>query len=120
MLDILAKYDQLLRFWWRYVELQMWIRQFYSLRSEVFARVNNFEINPLVKQISGSEIIHFYSGEMASFKYMTDPVAKTQKLGQDLISSIYSRSAIDSIDFVSHQKHAFLLVNFIQASNDTR
>ena len=53
--------------------------------------------------------IHFYSGEMASFKYMTDPVAKTQKLGQDLISSIYSRSAIDSIDFVSRHKHALLL-----------
>ena len=51
---------------------------------------------------------------------MTDPVAKTQKLGQDLISSIYSRSAIDSIDFVSRQKHVFLLVNFIQASNDAR
>ena len=32
---------------------------------------------------------------------MTDPVAKTQKLGQDLISAVYSRSAIDSIDFVS-------------------
>ena len=43
----------------------------------------------------------FYSGEMTSFKYMTDPIAKTQKLGQDLISAVYSRSAIDSIDFVS-------------------
>ena len=68
---------------------------------------------------------------MASFKYMTDPIAKTQKLGQDLISSIYSRSAIDSIDFVS-RKFSFIssltdlysdkkiIIGTILASNDNR